>query len=116
MNTSPAVAYRVSGCTTAACTGASPAVKQPQRRAAVATRGHVGLIVQSLAKIIDVEMLVMTHGGYERTEAEFAELFGRAGPRARGAYRVSGGGAGGGARLSRPRGVESRDGTRGGTG
>jgi len=57
------------------------------------------LIVQSLAKIIDVEMLVMTHGGYERTEAEFAELFGRAGPRARGAYRVSGGGAGGGARL-----------------
>jgi len=66
---------------TAACSGASPAVKQPQRRAAVATRGHVGLIVQSLAKIIDVEMLVMTHGGYERTEAEFAELFGRAGLR-----------------------------------
>lgn len=37
--------------------------------------------VPSLAKIIDVEMLVMTHGGYERTEAEFAELFGRAGLR-----------------------------------
>ena len=35
--------------------------------------------VPSLAKIIDVEMLVMSDGGYERTEAEFAELFGRAG-------------------------------------
>lgn len=37
--------------------------------------------VPSLAKIIDIEMLVMSHGGYERTEAEFAELFGRAGLR-----------------------------------
>ena len=37
--------------------------------------------VPSLAKLIDVEMLVMTQGGYERTEAEFAELFGRAGLR-----------------------------------
>jgi len=37
--------------------------------------------VPSMAKIVDIEMLVMTHGGYERTEAEFAELFSRAGLR-----------------------------------
>jgi len=34
-----------------------------------------------MAKIVDIEMLVVTHGGYERTEAEFAELFSRAGQR-----------------------------------
>jgi len=37
--------------------------------------------VPSMAKIVDIEMLVMTHGGYERTEAEFAELFRHAGLR-----------------------------------
>jgi hypothetical protein len=31
------------------------------------------------AKLIDLEMLTMTHGGRERTERELAELFGRAG-------------------------------------
>src|SRR5262249_20640066 len=35
--------------------------------------------VSSMAKIVDIEMLVMTDGGHERTEAEFAELFSRAG-------------------------------------
>jgi hypothetical protein len=37
--------------------------------------------VPSMAKIVDIEMLVMTQGGYERTEAEFAELFSHAGLR-----------------------------------
>jgi hypothetical protein len=31
------------------------------------------------SKILDLEMLVMTHGGRERTEREFAALFDRAG-------------------------------------
>jgi hypothetical protein len=31
------------------------------------------------AKMLDIEMLVMTVGGKERTEAEFAELFASAG-------------------------------------
>jgi hypothetical protein len=33
------------------------------------------------AKMLDIEMLVMTVGGKERTEAEFAELFASAGLR-----------------------------------
>ncbi len=33
----------------------------------------------AFAKIIDLEMLVMTNGGRERTEAEFARLFSKAG-------------------------------------
>jgi len=33
----------------------------------------------ALSKIVDLEMLAMTHGGRERTEAEFAELFRSAG-------------------------------------
>lgn len=37
--------------------------------------------VPSFAKVLDIEMLVITDGGRERTEAEFAQLFARAGLR-----------------------------------
>jgi len=58
----------------ALCRGVGARWSHPGRRDVVPPHG-----VPSLAKIIDVEMLVMSDGGYERTEAEFAELFGRAG-------------------------------------
>ena len=54
---------------------------------AMAPGGHVLVVEQvmtppgvpHLAKLLDIEMLVMTDGGRERTEAEFAALFARAG-------------------------------------
>jgi hypothetical protein len=56
-------------------------------RSAMAPGGKVLIIDQvltdapegAMAKLIDLEMLVMTHGGRERTEAEFARLFEHAG-------------------------------------
>ncbi len=35
--------------------------------------------VPSFAKLLDLDILVLTHGGRERTEREFAELFAQAG-------------------------------------